>query len=304
MKKTSTPKPDSTKLSAKQCSVSFDSTPDLSSRDCQFVDSAEFHDDDYHSYISTEELDKLKKSDDYQFKQVYGAYSLLYEKQKESAFENMMVQKLNNIEKTMETLKKDLDQMCKNIRIDQLQKQHDSEKNKMDYVKRYFENELLCLPQSKLQNISQIIASSMKNLNKEFEQKRRNILKRSELRMLELIDELYDVSNSSAKKMKNLCNEAAINMSRCITDVLGLENPADISLTHQCDNLMEEVEKSFSENHECFNYENICKILADKLKDAQTELEAIEEDSLDITLKYHDTQQAVSNFCILSHSIQ
>lgn len=290
MKKTSTPKIDPTKTKTKQTSVRSQSKKN------QLLDNEEFIDDDYHSYTSSEEQDSMKKIEEYEYNEVCTAYSLLVEKQKASTFENLLMHKLNNIEHTMEKFKKDLAQTTKKAELDQLQKHHASERNKMENVKKYLEEELTYRHKPQYREILEIIANSIKNLNNEFEHKRRRILRRSESKILALIDDIYHISDSSAKEIKQLCNETTINISKRLFGAVGTPSNLNLSLTHHCDDMLEKMQETFNESHECFNYENICKLLSDKLQVTKDELEALEEDNLDITLKYHDTQQAVSEF--------
>lgn len=291
MKKTSTPKPEVVKPIPKTKQlVSFDSL----SKENQFLDQEEFIDDDYHSYTSSEELDGLKKIEEFEFNEVCTAYTLLVENQNTSNFENVILQKLNNIEQTMGKFKKDLTKVTKKVDVEQLQKHHDFERNKIENCKKHLEDKFSNVPQSNYQDILEIIADAIRNLNKEFEHKRRVILKRSEGIIMELVDDLYNISNASAREINHLCKDTAFSISKGILDVVENSNSTDLNLTHHCNSLLEKVEESFNENHECFNYENICKLLSDQLQVTQDELEALEEDNLDITLKYHDTQQAVS----------
>lgn len=285
MKKSSTPKLEAKKGKSKRVAGSFDPLP----KGGQYPE-YEFVDDDYHSFTSSEELDGLKKIQEYEFNEVCTAYSVMMEKQKNPNFENVLLRKLNNIEQSMEKFNLHLAEVTRKTQVDQLVQHHEKERHKIENVRKYCQKELVHMSHSKYQEILDLIANSLNNLNADFEHKRRNILKRSERKILELIDDIYDISNSSAREIKHLFNETALTLSTHLTNVVG----TDLNLAQHCDKLLEKFQETFSDNHECFNYENICKLLSDKLQVTQDELEALEEDNLDITLKYHDTQQAVS----------
>lgn len=281
---------------------------DSSPRDSPFSSTEEFIDDDYHSYTSSEELESLKKIEEYEFNEVCKAYKdMVLSKpsgsgtsngSKNNSVEDVLLQKMDKLEQTMESVKQDFNNLNTQFQIEELERSRNKEQMKMENMKDILDKSMERYSHEHRLDIKDMIAKSIEYLNREFERKRIGILRDSEEKIRRLIDDIYMTSSLSGEDMKRLCKNTAATLTKRLDSTLksmykSLPEPESSSL------MIEHGDAASEVKHECFNYENVCKVLSEQLQLTHEEKENLELENLDMTLKCSETQQAVSFETIL-----
>ncbi|KAG5879295.1 hypothetical protein JTB14_021953 [Gonioctena quinquepunctata] len=267
-----------------------------------FAGREEFIDDDYHSFTSSEELEKLYKIEEYELEEVCRALEKINtqdrmrKNKRDKTFEEKVLEKMEKIERNVEQFKRKLAILSGKAQTDYLQKQHDRDVARIETVRTYLNSEDKTLSRQKHDEIKDIIARAIQNLGDEFENKRKSILRHSEEKIQKLMKEIYLTSSNSTEEINEICRATSSDLTKKLTKVWCRSNvPAlEFESSRYFDEMAKEVEKTcVDEGDSYFNYENICKVLSDHLQNSKDELDILEQDKLDITLKFGETQKAL-----------
>lgn len=135
-----------------------------------------------------------------------------------------------------------------------------------------------------------IIAKAIEELQRELENKRFNMIKQNETKIKKLMEEIQSTNKNCSTDIKDLCDNAIRDIARKLAAVLNSNN-----MRYGHEGIQITQGNSYSDyEHDCFNYENICKILSNHLQLIHDEKDSLEQTNLEITMKYGESQQAVS----------